>query len=141
MRNTAPPAQPMVLGIVRFAMELVAFGGLFWWGWTIGDGGIAGTLLGAMFFLAAAILWGVFAVPNDPSRNPNPPFGVPGWLRLIIELGIFGVAAYGIWVSGSRALAETLITAVVITYVLSYDRARWLLRQREFTGRNPKGTA
>jgi hypothetical protein len=140
MHDAAPPAQPVVLGIVRFAMELVAFGGLFWWGWTTGDGGITGALLGAIFFLVAAILWGVLAVPNDPSRNPNPPIGVPGWLRLMIELGIFGVAAYGIWVSGSRALAETLITAVVITYVLTYDRARWLLSQREFTGRSAKGS-
>ena len=141
MDSPAPPRQPIVLGLVRFAMEILAFGGLFWWGWTIGDGGITGAVLAILFFLVAACLWGIFAVPNDPSRNPNPPVGVPGWLRLIIELGIFGVAACGIWLSGSRALAETLLTLVGITYILTYDRARWLLSQTAFTGFRPKGDA
>jgi hypothetical protein len=141
MDNADPPRQPLVLGLVRFAMELVAFGGLFWWGWTIGDGGIAGFLLGALFFLIAACLWGIFAVPNDPSRNPDPPIGIPGWLRLGLELAIFGIAACGIWLGGSRALAETLLTAVVLTYALTYDRARWLLQQRSFTGRRPREIA
>jgi hypothetical protein len=134
MDDNTPPRQPLALGLVRFAMEIVAFGGLFWWGWTIGDGGFTGVLLGILFFLVAASLWGIFAVPGDPSRNPDPPVGIPGWLRLLIELGIFGTAACGIWLSGSRALAETLLTAVVLTYVLTYDRSRWLLRQRSFSG-------
>jgi hypothetical protein len=122
----------MLLGIVRFAMEIVAFGGLSWWGWSIADGGIAGFLLGAVFFLVGAALWGTFAVVGDPSRNPDPPIGVPGWLRLLIEFGIFAIAAYGIWVSGARWLSETLMTLVVLTYGLAYDRTAWLLRQREF---------
>jgi hypothetical protein len=85
-----------------------------------------------MFFLVAAALWCTFAVDNDPSRNPDPPVAVPGWLRLVIELVVFGIAAYGIWVSGARWLSETLLTFVVLTYVLAYDRTAWLLRQREF---------
>ena len=134
MTDDPPPKQPIVLGLVRFCMELIAFGGLFWWGWSIADSGPGSIALGALFFAIAAVLWGTFAVPDDPSRNPDPPIGVPGWLRLTIELGIFGVAAWGIWVSGARWLSETLLTLVGITYVLTYDRALWLLRQREFRG-------
>jgi hypothetical protein len=129
-----PPKQPAWVLIIRFAMEIVAFGGLVWWGWSIGDGGGVGFALGAVFFVVAALLWGVFAVPDDPSRNPDPPIGVPGWLRLIIELGIFGVAAFGIWVSGARWLSETLLTLVGVTYIVTYDRALWLLKQRSFRG-------
>ena len=134
MADQVPPKQPIVLGLVRFAMEVVAFGGLFWWGWSIADGGIGGFGLGAAFFLIGALLWGIFTVPGDPSRNPSPPISVPGWLRLIIELGIFGIAAYGIWVSGARWLSETLLTLVGVTYILTYDRAIWLLRQRDYRG-------
>jgi hypothetical protein len=134
MPDGQPPRQPPLLGIVRFGMEIVAFGGLFWWGWSIADGGVAGLVLGTAFFLIAALLWGAFAVVNDPSRNPNPPIGVPGWVRLVIELGIFGVAAWGIWASGARWLSESLLTLVVLTYALAYDRLIWLLRQRDFRG-------
>ena len=138
MTEDSPPKQPGWLLIVHFAIEIVAFGGLAWWGWSIAEGGIAGIALGAVFFVVAALLWGLFAVPNDPSRNPDPPIGVPGWLRLIIELGIFGIAAYGIWVSGARWLSETLLTLVGVTYIVTYDRAVWLLQQREFRGPKKK---
>ena len=140
MAEDSPPKQPGWLLIVRFAMEIVAFGGLAWWGWSIAEDGIAGFGLGSIFFVVAALLWGLFAVPNDPSRNPDPPIGVPGWLRLIIELGIFGIAAYGIWVSGARWLSETLLTLVGVTYIVTYDRAVWLLKQRRFRGPKEKVT-
>ena len=126
--------QPAWLLIVRFAMEIVAFGGLAWWGWSIADGGVAGIVLAALFFVVAALLWGLFAVPNDPSRRPDPFIAVPGWIRLVIELGIFGFAAYGIWVSGARWLSETLLTFVGVTYIVTYDRAFWLLKQRGLRG-------
>ena len=125
-----PPHQPLTIGLVRFALELAAFGGLGWWGWSLGHGGIGGTLLAVVIPGIAAAIWGVFAVQDDPSRNPNPPVTIPGWLRLVIEFGVFGLAAYGIWTSGSRAAAETLLTGVGIVYVVSWDRQLWLLRQR-----------
>lgn len=115
-------------------MEVIAWGGLFWWGWSIGDSGLVGALLGTVFLVVSILLWAMFAVPDDPSRNPDPPIGIPGWLRLIIEFATFGLAAYGIWVSGARWLSETLLTLVGITYVLTYDRALWLLQQRSFRG-------
>lgn len=125
-----PPHQPLTIGLVRFALEIAAIGGLGCWGWSLGDGGIDGTLLALVIPGIAAAIWGVFAVRDDPSRNPNPPVAIPGWLRLAIEFGVFGLAAYGIWTSGSRAAAETLLTGVGIVYVVSWDRQLWLLRQR-----------
>jgi len=125
-----PPHQPLTIGLVRFALEIAAIGGLGWWGWTLGDGGIGGTLLALVIPGIAFSIWGVFAVRDDPARNPNPLVAIPGRLRLIIELSVFGLAAYGIWTSGSRAAAETLLTGVGIVYVVTWDRQLWLLRQR-----------
>ena len=133
--------QPILLSIIRFPEELIAFGGLFWWGWSIVDGGVSGIALGGLFFVVGAALWGTFAVPNDLARNPDPPIGVPGWLRLVIEIGVLGVAAYGIWVSGARWLSETLLTLSGVYYLLSYERTMWLLKQRDFRGPGKKATS
>ncbi len=124
------PLNLLILGGIRFTLELAAAAGLAWWGWTLGDGGLIGVILAILFPTIAFTVWGVFAVRDDPSRNPNPTVAVPGWLRLVIEIAFFGLAAYGIWTSGSRALAETLLTAVGIVYFVSYERVIWLLKQR-----------
>ncbi|MEJ7839312.1 MAG: YrdB family protein [Thermomicrobiales bacterium] len=141
MTEREPPKQSAILLAVRFVMEVVAWSGLFWWGWSIADGGISGIVLGTLFFGLSIFVWGMFAVPDDPSRNSDPPIGIPGWLRLIIELTTFGLAAYGIWVSGARWLSEALLTFVGITYLLTYDRAIWLLQQRTFRGLRKKATS
>lgn len=119
----------LVLGGLRFALEIAAVIALGWWGWHIGNGGITGTLLAIAIPGAAFAVWGIFAVKDDPSRNPNPPVPVPGWVRLLIEAAVFGVAAYGLWSSGHRAWAEGLLTAVGLLYFVSYERIAWLLKQ------------
>ena len=55
--------------------------------------------LGAILFVAGAmVLWGVFGTPGDGSRGA-PVVPTPGPIRLLIELLLFAVAAYGYWVS------------------------------------------
>jgi hypothetical protein len=120
----------MLLGIPRFALEICAAVALGWWGWHLADGRVLGIVLAIAIPVAAFAVWGIFAVKDDPSRNPNPPIPVPGWVRLLIEAAVFGLAAYGLWSSGHRAWAETLLTAVGIIYFVSYDRIAWLLKQR-----------
>lgn len=120
----------MLLGIPRFALEIWAAIALGWWGWHLADGGILGVLLAIAIPAAAFAVWGIFAVKDDPSRNPNPPIPVSGWVRLLIEAAVFGLAAYALWSSGHRAWAESLLTAVGILSFVSYDRIAWLLKQR-----------
>lgn len=54
---------------------------------------------------------------------------VAGGVRLAIELAFFGLAVTGLWLTGYRAASETLITAVALLYVITWDRQRWLIRQ------------
>ncbi|MGC4191065.1 MAG: YrdB family protein [Thermomicrobiales bacterium] len=119
----------MVLGAFRLALEIAAVVALAWWGWHLAGGGILGVVLAIAIPAIAFAVWGIFAVKDDPSRNPNPPVTVPGWVRLIIEAAVFGLAAYGLWSGGHRAWAEGLLTAVGLIYFVSYDRIAWLLKQ------------
>jgi hypothetical protein len=114
----------------RFLLELGLLAGLGYWGWHLGNGGAAGAALAVVFPLVAAVLWAVFRVPNDPSANPRAIVPVHGWLRLAMEVALIGLAAYGVWTSGSRAAAETLLTAAVIQYAVTWERIVWLLRSR-----------
>lgn len=126
----APPSQPVVMLAVRFVLELIAFGSIGVAVWTLGDGGIFGGVLAAIAVVTAAAAWGTLAVPDDPTRNPKAAIAVPGWLRLVIELSIFGLAAWSLWVYVSRAASETFLTAIGIMMLVGWDRIWWMLRRR-----------
>jgi hypothetical protein len=112
---------------LRFLLELAALASLGYWGWTQHDG-LARWLWAIGLPLAAAILWGTFAVPNDPSRSGKAPVSTPGILRLLLELVIFFAAALAL-IAGQQIAAGAVLAAVtIIHYVLSYDRILWLLR-------------
>lgn len=129
-RDDEPPAQPMVMLATRFLLEMIGFGALGWAGWNLGDGGLFGAALAAVFVVAAGAAWGALTVPGDPARNPEPMIVVPGWARLLIELTIFGLAAWSLWVFVSRAASETYLTALGIVALVGWDRIWWLLKQR-----------
>jgi hypothetical protein len=113
----------------RFLLELFGLAGFAVWGWSLGGGGVTGTLVAVLLVLAAAAVWGVFRVRHDPPGKTDHPVIVPGPVRLAIELAFFALAAAGWWLAGYRAASETLMTAVVVLYVVTWDRQRWLLRQ------------
>lgn len=127
--RSLPPAQPWTILAVRFGLEVFGWVGFGIWGWAIGDGAVTGALLAVAFVAISAAAWGIFRVPNDPPGKLDPPVRVPGWIRLTIELAFFAMAATGLWLSGYRAASETLITAVTLLYVVTWDRQRWLVRQ------------
>ncbi|MCB9222833.1 MAG: YrdB family protein [Crocinitomicaceae bacterium] len=74
-----------------------------------------------------ATIWGVFNVPNDPSRSGKAPVIVPGYLRLIIEILFFGFGCWVLYNMEQFNWCILLISVVSIHYVISYDRIRWLL--------------
>ena len=112
---------------VRFILEIIALIALGAWAKTQYSGTMGFVLMIVIPLLAAAA-WGTFNVKDDPSRSGKAPVPVPGFIRLLIELALFGSATlalftlnptYG-WIFGLVALLH---------YILSYDRIAWLLKQ------------
>jgi hypothetical protein len=116
-----------VPGYVRLLLELAALGGLGARGWTWSDGWVRYALVIGMPVLAAAA-WGTFAVLNDPSRSGSAPVPVPGYVRLLLELTILGLGAWALGAAWRPAAAYVMGAAVVLHYVLYWERIVWLLR-------------
>jgi hypothetical protein len=113
---------------VRFLLELSALLAMGWWGWR--QRGDSWRILVALAIpMVAATLWGVFAVPNDPSRSGSAPVPIPGVLRLVLELAFFASAAWCLYDLGRGRLAAFLLAIVIIQYAASLDRVRWLVAQ------------
>ena len=109
---------------LRFILELTALASLAVWGW-LSNGWIAA--LGAP--LLAFALWGIFAVPGDPSRSGQVPVPIPGWLRLALELAIFYGAVGALLAIDQSAFAIALCAITILHHGLSYNRLAWLLRR------------
>ncbi|MBN9218102.1 MAG: YrdB family protein [Mesorhizobium sp.] len=113
---------------LRFLLELAALLGLGMAGWSL-FGGWWRWILALALPLIAAILWGVFAVPGDPSRSGRAPMPVPGAVRLVLEFIILFGGAAGFYVAGHAATAIVMAVLIAISYAFSLDRLAWLLRQ------------
>ena len=87
--------------ILRFFLEITGLVVLGIWGWKLGTGWFPYLLAVGMPVLIASI-WGIFAVRGDPSRSGMTIIAVPGWLRLIIEVILFGFAAWSFFDLGYR---------------------------------------
>jgi hypothetical protein len=112
----------------RFLLEMSALVIMGLWGWRQRDDGFR-LVFALVVPLFAVALWGVFAVPNDPSRSGSAPVPVPGTLRLALECGFFGFAVWALGDLGLVRLAAIFGAAAVLHYLLSYDRIGWLMRQ------------
>ena len=121
-------SHPLNLAL-RFLLEIAALVAIGYWGFSQHTGiwrfiiGIGGPLL-------AAVLWGTFAVPDDPSRSGKAPVPIPGVIRLVLELSLFGFAAWALYDAGSTMLALIMAGLTIVHYALSYDRVAWLIPQQ-----------
>ncbi|MFF0542167.1 YrdB family protein [Nocardia thailandica] len=122
---------PVLLG-VRFLLELTALASFGVYGWRAFDTPWRYLLVVALP-LAAALLWGVFALPDDPSRGGDVPVPVSGPVRLLVEFAVLFGGAAALWGAGLPG-AALVSTAVLVGYhLLAWDRVLWLL-----TGRPPQ---
>jgi hypothetical protein len=120
-------SHPLNLAL-RFLLEIAALVAIGYWGFDQ-HSGIWRFVIGIGGPVIAAALWGIFAVPGDPSRSGEAPVPIPGVLRLILELSLFAFAAWALYNAGSTLLAAILAGTTIVHYVLSYDRVTWLIRQ------------
>jgi hypothetical protein len=121
--------RPMNL-IARFLLEVAALVALGYWGYRMVDGDLRFVLAAAVPLLAA-VVWGIFAVPGDPSRSGKAPVPVSGSIRLAIELAFFASGAYALYASDMQSLALVFALAVAVHYLISMDRIRWLLSYKK----------
>lgn len=112
----------------RFLLEFAALWAMGLWGWRFGAGGWGIVLAGGLPLLAA-LVWGVFAVPGDPSRGKDGLVAVAGTIRILIEAAFFGFATWAFYDAGEMGPAIGLGIAVIVHYGLSLDRLNWLRKQ------------
>lgn len=119
-------SHPLNLAL-RFVLELGALFAFGLWGYRSLDGPLRYVIALAVP-LAAASAWGLFAVPNDPSRSGHAPVPVPGVVRLTLELAFFALAVWCLHRAGHARAALALAAFTAAHYVVSYDRVAWLWR-------------
>jgi len=120
-------SHPINLG-VRFLLEMAGLLAIGFWGWNT-HSGLWRVLFGMGAPLLAAVLWGSFAVPDDPSRSGRALVPVPGWVRLLLELAFFAFAVWALFDLAAELWGWVLLVVTIIHYLTSYDRIGWLLRQ------------
>ena len=114
---------------VRLLLELIAITSFGIWGYHQSETA-TGVLLAILLPLGFAVLWGVFAVRDDPNRSGKTVVQTPGIIRLPLELGLFGVAAWMLLDLDYSRIALIFGATTAIHYILSYDRIAWLLKQK-----------
>ena len=112
----------------RFLLEFAALAAMAYWGSTQHDG-VMRIVAAVGAPLLAAVVWGTFVVPNDPSRSGRARVPIPGFLRLTLELMTFGFAVWCLFESGQTTIALIFGLLVLFHYLISYDRIAWLVRQ------------
>ncbi len=109
----------------RLILEVAAFVALAIGGYAIGSG-IFSWIFAIGLPITAMAAWGTFNVPGDRSRSGKAPVPVPGVVRLLVEFDVFGVAVIVVWFA-NPVYSAALLAGVVIHYILSIDRIKWLL--------------
>jgi hypothetical protein len=109
----------------RLILEVAAFVALAIGGYAIGSGAFS-WIFAIGLPVAGMAAWGTFNVPGDRSRSGEAPVPVPGIVRLLVELDVFGVAVIVVWFP-NPTYSMMLLVGVVIHYALSVDRIKWLL--------------
>jgi hypothetical protein len=90
---------------LRFACELAALVAVGWWGWTVSP------VLGIVFPLVVAALWGAFIAPKARRRLPDPG-------RLAVEFVIFAAATVCLVAVGQPVAAAVFAAAATVTALL-----------------------
>jgi len=111
---------------IRFLLEMFALASVGMWGWKQSDEWLRFVLaIGIPIFIA--VIWGTFAVPNDPTRSGTAPIVTLGIIRLAIEISVFSFATWSLYDMGLIKLSLAHGIIVVLHYIISYDRIKWLM--------------
>jgi hypothetical protein len=127
--ETAPPSVARWLLHLRFVLEMIALVAIGAGARHVAGTGALGWAAAVAAPLLAAVLWGTFAVPGDPSRSGRAPVPVPGSLRIALEMAVFFAAAASLAAIAWWDLFDVFIAAFVVEHVGTRARVLWVLRQ------------
>ena len=122
-----PPSMAGWNLVLRFVLELAALTGLAAAAWKLGAGPGRWVAVVAVA-VAAAVVWGVFNVLDDPSRSGAAPVEVNGVVRLAIELAILGGGAAAVAFTAGPGLGIVFALAIVGHFLASLARIEWLVQ-------------
>jgi hypothetical protein len=111
---------------IRFILEMAALVSFGLWGWTLAEGW-KGYLPAIGIPVVLVAIWGIFAVPNDPSRSGKAPVPTPGIIRLIFEFIFFAFAAWCFFERDYIYQGYIFSAVTLLHYAFSFDRIKWLL--------------
>lgn len=111
---------------LRFGLEIAALAGLSIAAWRVGAVPWRWAFVMAAP-LVAAVAWITFNVVDDPSRSGAAPVEVPGGVRLLLELAVFGAGSAGFFLGGYRTVGIAIGILVFVHYATSVPRIEWLL--------------
>lgn len=128
--RTCPPMSVNQVNLaVRFLLELGAITIYAVWGLNR-SGLFPPVVLAIALPVAFALLWGIFAVRDDPSRSGKTVVQTPGWIRLLLELALFAGATWMLQDLPYKLLAWIFGIVVLAHYLASFKRVGWLLKQK-----------
>lgn len=113
---------------IRFCLEMTVLIAVGMWGWHHNEGWVR-YLAAIGMPLVLSTIWGVFNVPDDPTRAGAAPVVVPGLVRFIIEIAFFSVGAWALLSLGHDVVGGIFIVAVVLHHLASLNRIAWLLKR------------
>ena len=114
--------------LLRFLLELTALAGFAVCAWQTTSGRWR-ALFALTVVLCVIALWGIFAVPDDPSRSGSAPVPIPGAVRLVLELTILFGGAFAWHQAGYSVVGIVAGALITLHYAFSTDRIFWLLQQ------------
>lgn len=112
----------------RILLELIAIISKGMWAWNLSEDWYRYILV-IIFPLIIASIWGIFAVPEDPSHSGNSPIPTPGIIRLLIEILLFGFGAWSLYSLSYQNLSYIYSFLLILHNIISYDRILWLLKR------------
>lgn len=112
---------------LRFLLEVMTLVFIAWLGVDLLPGP-RGVVLALSLVVSALLVWGIFNVPDDPSRNGKAPIPVSGWVRLFIEFLVFGTGIAGLWVAQGMAPALIWTLILILHQFQIKERNRWLVK-------------
>lgn len=128
--------------IVRLVVEFSVLSAFALSGWQLGNSPIARAVFAIAVVALPSLIWFTVAAPGDPSGTRGI-LSVAGRIRFLLEFTICATSAALMWMIWSRAASETLMTALLIYYAVTWERVAWLLKpvrkQGEFHA-NPHAT-